>query len=100
MNRFIFMLITALMPLPLIGQPEVITLESQVKGNQEQPSVLSIVPWKEASDRSPIVTELKTDTGRLFQHLDRDEFARQQAFYKASQLKAGNQSPNDFTTHH
>ena len=59
-----------------------ISLESQVKGNQEQPNVLNIVPWKFADDQSRIDSSIESDIGRLFQHLDRAEFARQQQIHK------------------
>lgn len=71
-----------ILPAQAFAQRDVITLESQVKGNQEQPNVLSIVPWKFADDVSQLDQGIEADISRLFQHLDRDEFARQQYFHK------------------
>jgi len=48
-NEFLF-IATLILPMEVFAQTEVISLESQVKGNQEQPTVLNIVPWKEASN--------------------------------------------------
>jgi len=80
-NEFLF-IATLILPMEVFAQTEVITLESQVKGNQEQPTVLNIVPWKEANDHRRIDSGFETDMGRLFQHLDKEEFARQQYFHR------------------
>lgn len=66
----------------LIAQSSVVTLESQVKGNQEQPNILSIVPWKQADDFGRIDEAIELSVNDVFQHLDRDEFAREYDFYQ------------------
>lgn len=66
----------------LEAQSAVVTLESQVKGNQEQPNILSIVPWKQADDFGRIDQSIDLSVDDVFQHLDREEFSREYDFYQ------------------
>ncbi len=55
----------------------VITLRTTVTGNQEQPKVLYIVPWKDASDDSALVQPLESQLQEIFKHVDRSEHQRE-----------------------
>lgn len=62
----------------------VITLRSTVKGNQEQPKVMYVLPWQ-AADR--IEMKYRPDTqwlGEVFAPVDRDEFIRELNYRKQS----------------
>ena len=55
---------------------EVITLEATVTGNQEQPKVLTIVPWKPAKDDSLLYQPLSSLMTDVFSHVERSEHQR------------------------
>ena len=59
---------------------EVITLESTITGNQEQPNVLTIVPWKQADDFQVIEQGYDEQFNRIFPHLEPTEFERRRYF--------------------
>ena len=61
-------------------ETEVITLESRITGNQEQPNVLTIVPWKQADDFDVIEKGYDEQFDRIFPHLEPTEFERQRYF--------------------
>lgn len=61
----------------LAAQPAVMTLRSTVKGNQEQPKVLYVIPWQAAPKTD---FDYKPDARLLdsvFEQVDRDEFLRE-----------------------
>ena len=62
------------------GQNEEITIESRVTGNQEQPNVLTIVPWKQADDFQVIEQGYDEQFERIFPHLEPSEFERRRHF--------------------
>lgn len=69
----------------ILAQEAVMTLRSTVKGNQEQPKVLYIIPWQSAPKT---VFDYKPDTRLLdsvFAPVERDEFLREINYRK--QLK-------------
>jgi len=60
-----------------LAQEALVTLQSTVTGNREQPKVMYIVPWQ-----PPDATEFKYSLGGslaqdLFREVDRDEFVRE-----------------------
>lgn len=73
-----------------LAQEPVMTLRSTVKGNQEQPKVLYVIPWQSAPKTN---FDYKPD-GRLletvFEPIDRDEFLREVNYRK--QLKDTNEN--------
>lgn len=48
-----------------------------IHGNQEQPTVLYIVPWQDASDHQPLLAPNKPLLKHVFQHIERGEHERQ-----------------------
>lgn len=71
------------------AQSAVINIDETVTGNQEQPKVLYIVPWKTAADSFDFEQSLtQQTTNSVFQHLERDELKRQLEYLQA-------QSEND-----
>jgi len=62
----------------------VINIDETVTGNQEQPKVLYIVPWKTAADSFDFEQSItQRTTGSVFQHLERDELKRQLEYMQA-----------------
>ena len=60
---------------------ETVTLGTTVSGNQEQPKVLYIVPWKEARDDTILYQGLDGgDIGDVFGHVERSKHRRQIQF--------------------
>lgn len=53
-----------------------IELQSTFKGNQEQPKVMYIVPWKKIKAPAAAYQPLDSLIGANFEYLDRDEFRR------------------------
>lgn len=63
----------------------VINIDETVTGNQEQPKVLYIVPWKTAADSEDFQQSLQQKTsGRVFRHLEKEELQRQVEFLAKS----------------
>lgn len=58
-------------------EDEVITINATVTGNQEQPKVLYIVPWKQAEDKTILYQSLNTRLETVFGHVERREHLRQ-----------------------
>ena len=64
----------------LVGQDNEVTIQSTVTGNQEQPNVLTIVPWKQADDFQVIEQGYDEQFDRIFPHLEPTEFERRRYF--------------------
>lgn len=71
-------LFAAMASLALAQTEGVVILSDTVTGNQEQPNVLYIVPWQQASDNTilyqPLATKLNRD---VFEHVERPEHIRE-----------------------
>lgn len=68
-------------PQPAVrGGSSVVTLSATVKGNQEQPKVLYIVPWQAAQDHRILYQPLNSQTNRVFDHIERSEHNRELKF--------------------
>ena len=70
----------------LFAQEAVVVLRSTVKGNQEQPRVMYIVPWQQPGNSALEYQPLDTLVNELFTTVDRDEFIRELSYRE--QLKA------------
>ena len=57
-----------------------VRIDATVTGNQEQPKVLYIVPWKEAEDDSILEQPLQTRVRNVFSHVERAEHQRKLEF--------------------
>ncbi len=56
----------------------IVELSDTITGNQEQPKVLYIVPWKAADDNTILYQQLKTRLQRdVFKHIERSEHLRE-----------------------
>ena len=70
------------MPLGFLGdivnaqQPEVIKLEETIRGNQEQPKVLTIVPWQSPKTKQALPSAIVERINKKFVPLQRDELKR------------------------
>jgi len=62
-------------------EAEVVNLSDTIVGNQEQPTVLYIVPWKPAEDTTILYLPLSSKAmEHLFGHVERVEHQRQVQF--------------------
>lgn len=62
----------------LAEEDGVVVLSDTVVGNQEQPKVLYVVPWRSADDDTILSQPLSTTVGRdLFAHIERSEHQRE-----------------------
>ncbi len=59
------------------AQEATVTLESTVIGNQEQPSVLYIVPWKSPGSSADLYRPVASQLSAIFDHVERAELRRQ-----------------------
>ncbi len=57
-----------------------VRIDETVTGNQEQPKVLYIVPWKEAEDDSILEQPLQSQVRNVFGHVERAEHQRKLQF--------------------
>jgi hypothetical protein len=80
-NRFIqlMVLVTLLSSsqLVLAQQQEVIQLEETIRGNQEQPKVLTIVPWQSPKAKQALPSPIVERINKKFVPLQREELQRQ-----------------------
>jgi hypothetical protein len=58
-------------------QPAVIQLEETIRGNQEQPKVLTIVPWQSPKTKQALPSPIVDRINKTFVPLQRDELKRQ-----------------------
>ena len=58
-------------------QPAVIKLEETIRGNQEQPKVLTIVPWQSPKTKQALPSLIVERINKKFVPLQRDELKRQ-----------------------
>lgn len=65
----------------------VVSLETTVVGNQEQPKVLYIVPWQSATDTTILSLPVTSLTNDVFDHVDRDEHKREIQFIEELDAK-------------
>jgi hypothetical protein len=62
----------------VIAQPlAVITLQETIRGNQEQPKVLTIVPWQAPKAKQALPSAIVERINKKFAPLQRDELKRQ-----------------------
>lgn len=59
---------------------DVVEMGATVKGNQEQPKVFYIVPWKPAKDHTILYQPLTSKLDVIFHHVERREHRRQVEF--------------------
>ncbi len=58
-------------------EPGVIKLEETIRGNQEQPKVLTIVPWQSPKAKQALPSPIVERINKKFVPLQRDELKRQ-----------------------
>jgi hypothetical protein len=58
-------------------EPSVIKLEETIRGNQEQPKVLTIVPWQSPKTKQALPSPIVERINKKFVPLQRDELKRQ-----------------------
>ena len=64
-------------PLTYSQEEAQVILRSTVKGNQEQPNVLYIVPWQQGETLQPVYQPMQTLVDGVFEQVDREEFLRE-----------------------
>ncbi|GLS27104.1 hypothetical protein [Marinibactrum halimedae] len=61
-----------------LAQGNVVNIDETVTGNQEQPKVLYIVPWKSAANQENLEQDLQSQLlSGVFDHLERAELKRE-----------------------
>ncbi|MEP1554386.1 MAG: hypothetical protein ABJJ44_17890 [Paraglaciecola sp.] len=58
-------------------QQEVVTIEETIRGNQEQPKVLTIVPWQAPWLKEALPSQIVERINKQFVPLQRDELLRE-----------------------
>ena len=63
---------------------QTITIEETIRGNanQEQPKVLTIVPWQQPNEKEALPSPISERLNKQFSTLERDEFRRQIRFFE------------------
>lgn len=85
MNQTTHYLATICFAVPLVflshtlnaQQRAVIKLEQTIRGNQEQPKVLTIVPWQSPKTKQALPSPIIERINKTFVPLQRDELKRQ-----------------------
>lgn len=78
----------------LAAEKDVLVLRSVIKGNQEQPNVLSIVPWQDAAGPDSLYMPLHTLVNDVYAPLDRNEFRRHLKYIDDRGVKTAKPDPN------
>ncbi|MEP7703962.1 hypothetical protein [Paraglaciecola sp. 25GB23A] len=86
MKRLMLSIIILFSAVNAAAQQQVIQLEDTIRGNQEQPKVLTIVPWQAPTVKQALPSPILQRINLKFVALERDEFSRQ--------LQALNQQQN------
>jgi hypothetical protein len=74
---------------PALAQSGVVTLESTITGSQEQPKVITIVPWQDPPSASSVSFRLnRLDSRAIMQPVDREQMQREVDFYHRLQREA------------
>ncbi|MFA7553045.1 MAG: hypothetical protein WCY88_02255 [Spongiibacteraceae bacterium] len=71
------LLVIATLSSSVLAQEAKVILRSTVTGNQEQPKVLYIVPWRQAETPELIYQPLQSLVEGVYEEVDRDEFLRE-----------------------
>ena len=58
-------------------EPDVLKLEETIRGNQEQPKVLTIVPWQSPKAKQALPSPIVERINKTFKPLQREELLRQ-----------------------
>jgi len=82
-----YILLCCFAPLIAAQEENVVELSATVTGNQEQPKVIYIVPWKSAEDDSILYQPLNGKTDNVFGHVERSEHRRTLKFIKNMEAK-------------
>ncbi|MFT5675074.1 MAG: hypothetical protein ACI808_001003 [Paraglaciecola sp.] len=63
---------------------QTIKIEETIRGNanQEQPKVLTIVPWQQPNEKQALPSPISERLNKQFNALERDEFRRQIRFFE------------------
>jgi hypothetical protein len=77
MRGAVLSLLTIFYCVTALSQEAVVVLRSTVKGNQEQPRVMYIVPWQQPEDSSLEYQPMDNLVDDLFTPVDRAEFSRE-----------------------
>lgn len=75
-----------------INAQEVLTIESTITGSQEQPKVISIVPWQKAGPPEYFGEDISGlgSTVDIFKPLERDAFNRERRYISSLRKAAHN----------
>lgn len=74
--------------LPAIAQQADITINETVRGNEEQPKVLTIVPWQSPSGPEYLYRPLNSRLEQLFKPVERAELRRQLHFISITEQES------------
>ena len=77
-------------PLAATSQEARVVLRSSITGNQEQPKVLYIVPWRQAQSPELVYQPLQSLVEGVYEEVDREEFLRELRYRQ--QIEASLQS--------
>lgn len=69
-------------PLAFAQDKKVVTLGDTITGNQEQPKVLYIVPWKQTKDNTILSQSLESRLSDVFAHVERSEHTRELQYFE------------------
>lgn len=84
-RTLLLVVFAAIYSMQLIAQQQVMMIESTITGSQEQPRVISIVPWQEIAEPEYIGGDLQLSlTVDVFKPIDRDAFNKELRYIKAT----------------
>lgn len=70
------------------------SLRATITGNQEQPKVLYIVPWKAAYEHAAVpLKPISGQTEKVFRHMERHEHQRHVEFLQEFSAASGDVNP-------
>lgn len=76
------LVLSFIIALPVQANENVVTIESTISGSQEQPKVLTIVPWQDAPEPDMVDWQVKSVVAdEVMQPIDRQVFKRKSFYY-------------------
>jgi len=82
MSRLFVLLLSLYLCAAALAQDDTeVSLGATITGNQEQPKVLYIVPWKQTKDNTILNQSLESRLSDVFDHVERDEHVRELEYF-------------------
>ncbi|GAB1260884.1 hypothetical protein [Aurantivibrio plasticivorans] len=78
--------------MPSLAQDNTVSLSTTITGNQEQPRVLYIVPWRSVNDSELEESTIQSQVNLVFGHIEKIELQRELSYMENLEKKTQKKS--------